>query len=81
MKRAFLALAAAMACGAVQAQSSVTLYGVIDVNLEYVNKVGVVPSAANGYNPGTGHSVFRENSAATLARVGACAARKTSVAG
>ncbi|ODV41792.1 hypothetical protein AWV79_33125 [Cupriavidus sp. UYMMa02A] len=62
MKRAMLALAAAMACGAAQAQSSVTLYGVVDVNLEYVNKVGVVPSAANGFNPGTGHSVFRENS-------------------
>ncbi|CAG9167472.1 hypothetical protein LMG23992_00818 [Cupriavidus laharis] len=49
MKKAILALAAAMTCGAAQAQSSVTLYGVADVNIEYVNKVGVVPSAANGF--------------------------------
>lgn len=62
MNRTIFALAAVIASGAVHAQSSVTLYGVVDVNLEYVNKVGVVPTVANGFNSGTGHSVFRESS-------------------
>ncbi|AVA35735.1 porin (plasmid) [Cupriavidus metallidurans] len=60
-KRLF-ALAAACACGAANAQSSVTLYGVVDVNVEYVNHVGAVPQAGNGYNPGPPQTVFRENS-------------------
>ncbi len=63
MKKAILALAAVGACGAANAQSSVILYGVADVNVEYVNKVGAaVPSVANGFNPGAGHSVVREDS-------------------
>ncbi|MDQ0143083.1 porin [Cupriavidus necator] len=44
---------------AAAAQSSVTLYGVADVNVEYVNRVGAVPVAANGFNPGPGDKVFR----------------------
>ncbi|AEI82492.1 hypothetical protein CNE_BB1p10840 (plasmid) [Cupriavidus necator N-1] len=41
------------------AQSSVTLYGVIDANVEYVNHAGVVPTAANGFNPGPGNDAYR----------------------
>ncbi|QUN25987.1 porin [Cupriavidus sp. KK10] len=44
---------------AAAAQSSVTLYGVADVNVEYVNHVGAVPVATNGFNPGPGDKVFR----------------------
>ncbi|MBV8156539.1 MAG: porin, partial [Dyella sp.] len=63
MKKTIFALTAVCACGAASAQSSVTLYGVADMNVEYVNKVGAaVPSAANGFNPGAGHSVVREDS-------------------
>lgn len=63
MKRKILALAAVSACGAASAQSGVTLYGVADINVEYVNRVGAaVPSAANGFQSGAGHSVVRENS-------------------
>ncbi|MGO4306938.1 porin [Cupriavidus sp. RAF12] len=63
MKRKILALAAVSACGAASAQSGVTLYGVTDVNVEYVNRVGTaVPSATNGFKSGAGHSVVRENS-------------------
>ncbi|WP_019447623.1 porin [Cupriavidus sp. BIS7] len=61
MKKTILALAAVSACGAAEAQSSVTLYGVADVNVEYVNHVGVVPQASNGFNPGQGGKVFRED--------------------
>ncbi len=63
VKQTIFALAAVCACGVASAQSSVTLYGVADVNIEYVNKVGAaVPSAANGFNPGAGHGVVREDS-------------------
>jgi len=62
MKRSVIALAAVCACGAAEAQSSVTLYGVADVNVEYVNHVGVVPQASNNFNPGPGKSVVREDS-------------------
>ncbi len=48
--------------GVASAQSSVTLYGVADVAIEYVNHVGVVPSAANGFNPGPGNRVYRMDS-------------------
>lgn len=48
--------------GAAHAQSSVTLYGVVDTNLEYINRVGSVPLPTNLYNPGAGHSVTRMNS-------------------
>ncbi|KWR81826.1 porin [Cupriavidus sp. IDO] len=61
MKRGIFALAAICACGAAEAQSSVTLYGVVDANVEYVNHVGAVPSATNGFNPGQGGKVIRED--------------------
>ncbi|CAG2145829.1 Outer membrane porin protein [Cupriavidus yeoncheonensis] len=54
------ALASLLACPlAAVAQSNVTLYGVVDANIEYVNHVGAVPTSANQFNPGTGHDVFR----------------------
>jgi predicted porin len=57
------AFAALLACsGTAFAQSSVTLYGVVDANIEYVNHVGAVPTAANGFNPGPAHDVMRLNS-------------------
>lgn len=60
MKQSVLGLAAAMCClGTAHAQSSVTLYGVADANVEYANHVGVVPTAANGFNPGPSHGVVR----------------------
>jgi hypothetical protein len=40
----------------------VTLYGVADVNVEYVNHVGVVPQASNGFSSGKPQKVIRENS-------------------
>ncbi|AOY94987.1 hypothetical protein BKK79_24440 [Cupriavidus sp. USMAA2-4] len=57
------ALAALIACPALaSAQSSVTLYGVADINVEFANHVGAIPSAANGFNPGTSNSVYRMDS-------------------
>jgi len=63
MKLRNTALAALLACtGTVaSAQSSVTLYGVVDVNIEYANHLGAVPTAANGFNPGPSNDVFRMN--------------------
>ncbi|ABF10656.1 porin [Cupriavidus metallidurans] len=58
----FAAVALAACSGSALAQSSVTLYGVVDANIEYVNHVGAVPTAANGFNPGPGHDVVRMNS-------------------
>ncbi len=63
MRRARMALAIALACvGTAYAQSNVTLYGVIDMNVEYANHVGAVPIAANGFNPGPSNNVYRMNS-------------------
>ncbi|MBP0618548.1 porin [Cupriavidus consociatus] len=62
MKQRIVFLAAVLACGVAKAQSSVTLYGVADINVEYVNHVGVVPQASNGFNSGRAQKVFRENS-------------------
>ncbi len=60
MKKSLIALATLGAfAGAAQAQSSVTLYGVVDANIEYVNHVGAVPVAANNFNHGPAHSVAR----------------------
>jgi len=62
-QRIALAVGTAVACGAAQAQSSVTLYGVVDANFEYVNHYSTVtPSAANGFSTGPGGSRFRLNS-------------------
>ncbi|WP_019450545.1 porin [Cupriavidus sp. BIS7] len=54
-------LAALSLCGTgvASAQSSVTVYGVADMGIEYVNNLGNVPTAANGFNPGPAHSVTR----------------------
>ena len=63
MKIRILAAAAALACsGGALAQSTVTLYGVVDTNLEYVNHVGAVPVASNQFNRGPANDVYRMNS-------------------
>ncbi|MBP0635572.1 porin [Cupriavidus sp. AcVe19-6a] len=63
MKIRTLAAAAALACsGGALAQSTVTLYGVVDTNLEYVNHVGAVPVASNQFNRGPANDVYRMNS-------------------
>ena len=48
--------------GSAFAQSAVTLYGVADMNVEYVNHVGVVPTAANQFSRGPSNDVYRMNS-------------------
>jgi predicted porin len=48
MKKLFLLSAIALACGAAQAQSSVTLFGVVDVNLQRFNAGGVGTSTMVG---------------------------------
>lgn len=53
---AALALASAQSA---HAQSGVTLYGVADMSVEYVNNLGSVPTVANGFNPGPAHDVVR----------------------
>ena len=63
MKLRSMAVAALLACsGGAFAQSSVTLYGVADINLEYVNHVGAIPSASNQFNRGPSNDVYRMNS-------------------
>ncbi|QUN32529.1 porin (plasmid) [Cupriavidus sp. KK10] len=63
MKKSLIALATLGAfADAAQAQSGVTLYGLVDANIEYVNKVGAVPVAANNFNRGPAHSVARLDS-------------------
>ncbi|RWA56392.1 hypothetical protein AU476_03405 [Cupriavidus sp. UYMSc13B] len=63
MKLRSLAAAALLACsGGAFAQSNVTLYGVADINVEYANHVGAVPTAANQFNRGPANDVYRMNS-------------------
>ncbi|MFJ4294131.1 porin [Cupriavidus sp. NPDC089707] len=63
MKLRTLAAAAALACsGGALAQSTVTLYGVVDINVEYANHVGAVPVAGNQFNRGPANDVYRMNS-------------------
>ncbi|QEZ43090.1 porin [Cupriavidus oxalaticus] len=63
MKIRTLAAAAALACsGSALAQATVTLYGVVDTNVEYVNHVGAVPVASNQFNRGPANDVYRMNS-------------------
>ncbi len=58
-----LLMALAAFDSAAQAQSSVTLYGVADANLEYVSNMSAqVPAAANGFKAGPGHSAYRVSS-------------------
>jgi len=52
----------AICAGNAHAQSSVTLYGVADMNVEFANHVGTVPSAANKFNAGPSNSVYRMDS-------------------
>jgi predicted porin len=60
--RPVVAISLLVCAGSVAAQSSVTVYGVVDMNIEYVNKVGAIPVAANSFNPGPAHSVVRMDS-------------------
>lgn len=63
MKLKSLAMASLPICsGAAFAQSNVTLYGVVDTNIEYVNHLGVVPTAFNQFNRGPAHDVVRMSS-------------------
>ena len=63
MRMKCLAAVASIACaGSAWAQSSVTLYGVVDASIEYANHVGAVPTLANQFNPGPAHDVVRMNS-------------------
>jgi len=63
MKWKHIAFSALSVCmGVANAQSAVTLYGVGDVNLEFVNHLGSVPVAANGFNPGPANKVYRMDS-------------------
>ncbi|GJG94210.1 porin [Cupriavidus pauculus] len=58
-----MAAAVLLTCmGGAFAQSNVTLYGVADINVEYVNHLGAVPTAANGFNPGPSNNAYRMNS-------------------
>lgn len=58
MKKVLMALAApGMIAGAAHAQSSVTLYGVIDANIEYVNSIrSALPTTASP-NPSSGSAL------------------------
>ncbi|WP_454738104.1 porin [Cupriavidus necator] len=63
MKLRSMAAAALLACsGGAFAQTNVTLYGVADINVEYVNHLGAVPTAANQFNRGPANDVYRMNS-------------------
>lgn len=63
MKLNYMVVATSLVCSsAAIAQSSVTLYGVVDINVEYANHVGVVPTAANQFNRGPSNDVIRLNS-------------------
>ncbi|WP_373376305.1 porin [Cupriavidus nantongensis] len=57
-----LATAGALVSGNSHAQSGVTLYGVADMNVEFVNHLGAVPTAANGFDPGPAKHAYRMNS-------------------
>ncbi|WP_035879520.1 porin, partial [Cupriavidus sp. BIS7] len=67
MKLKYLtAVVAALTSASAFAQSSVTLYGVIDAGLEFVNHAAPFSSTNAGAaylaNPGTGNNVYRVNS-------------------
>ncbi|MHA7683777.1 porin [Cupriavidus sp. PET2-C1] len=56
-------IAAGVICtGGSHAQSSVTLYGVVDMNVEFASHVGTVPSAANKFNAGPSNNAYRMDS-------------------
>ncbi|MGO4326955.1 porin [Cupriavidus sp. 2TAF22] len=56
------ALFSLLACSGTTFAQSVTLYGVVDANVEYVNHAGAVPVATNGFNRGPANDVYRLNS-------------------
>jgi len=63
MNIAGMSAAALIGCaGSACAQSSVTLYGVVDASVEYSTHVGSVPAASNQFDPGVGKQVYRLNS-------------------
>lgn len=63
MKLKGMAVAALFACtGSAFAQSTVTLYGVIDASVEYANHVAPYSAAGFTPNPGAGSTVYRMNS-------------------
>jgi predicted porin len=63
MKLRSMAVAATLACtGSAYAQSTVTLYGVADINVEFANHLGAIPVASNQFNSGPGNHVYRMNS-------------------
>ncbi|WP_354687170.1 porin [Cupriavidus necator] len=63
MKLSSIAAGAWLACaGSALAQSGVTLYGVADINVEFANHVGAVPTAANQFSRGPANDVYRMNS-------------------
>ncbi|WP_458766196.1 porin [Cupriavidus basilensis] len=57
-----LIAAGAICTGGAHAQSSVTLYGVADMNVEFASHVGAVPNAANKFNAGPSNNVYRMDS-------------------
>jgi predicted porin len=67
MKKSLIALAVLAASGAAMAQSSVTLFGIVDTGVSYVNNA-------------TGNDAKYGVAAVTLPAVWACAALKTWVA-
>ena len=64
MKMTHLAAASLAACaGTALAQSSVTLYGVLDTNIEYVNKMSSIAPGSPGF-PGPSASKLAFSSGA-----------------
>ncbi|MCO5396737.1 porin [Ralstonia soli] len=60
MELKYIAAASVLAfAGSAYAQSSVTIYGLVDLNVEYASHVGAIPSAANGFNPGPSNRIVR----------------------
>lgn len=63
LRKTLLTGCATFIAGAAQAQSSITLYGVVDANIEYVsNFSSTTPTAANRYTSGPAHNLVRMNS-------------------
>jgi predicted porin len=63
LPKTILCASAALISASAQAQSSVTLYGVVDVNIEYVsNFSSTTPTAANRFAQGPAHDVVRMSS-------------------
>lgn len=62
-KKWLAAAPAMLVAGLAQAQTGVTLYGVLDSNVEYVTNMSTVtPNAANGFATGPGSNVARMSS-------------------